>query len=312
MRGTTFGPARVVALVMLTAALVGAAEVPEVQSASAVGNLATGAKAYRATVSSNSAVIVATYGLSYRQSGGSMTVTTSGPFSWSQDEGELTVSTVASGGTVGSGMVITTQEIIDGDHTYSATSTADAPPDLTSSGGWTETTWRGQSAGNALELFDLGAFGLGAPGGMPSPKAILGLLQSKATSDKKLGAAVLEDVKTTRFRSLIPFSRLGVPGKAVAQLERVAGTRFLRVDYWTDSTDRLRLMQFGLTVRRPPPETTTTTHPGLVASAELFPLTVDVQLQVSDYGTPVDVAPPPASEITSRTTCVVSANGFSC
>jgi hypothetical protein len=310
MRRALFGRTvwRAVALLVLTAALVGATD----QSVSAVRNMATGAKAYQATVSSNSAVIVATYSVTYRQPAGSMTVTTSGPFSWSHDEGELTVSTVATGRTVGTGMVITTQEIIDGNHTYSATSTADAPPDLTSIGGWTETTWRGRSAGNALELLDLGIFGLGAPSAMPSPKTTLGLLRSKATSDKKLGTAVLEDVKTTRFRSLIPFSQLGVPGKDTAQIERVAGTRFLQVDYWTDSTDRLRLMQFGLTLRRPPSETTTTTRPGLVASATLFPLRVEVQLQVSDYGTSVSVAPPPASEITSRTSCVASANGFSC
>jgi hypothetical protein len=291
-----------VAVVVLTAALAGMAEIP---SASAVGNLSTGAMAYQATVSSNSAVIVATYGMSDRKAKRTFSVTTSGPFSWSQDRGDLTVSMV------GSGMVITTEEIIEGNHTYSATSTADAPPDVTSSGGWTETTWRGRSA-QTLGLFDLGIFGLGAPADMPSPKVILGLLRTKATSNKKLGTAVLEGVKTTRFRSLIPLSQLGVASQQTAQIERALGTKFLAFDYWTDSKHRLRLLQVRLTIRRLPATTTTRARSGLVASAELFPLTVEMQLQVSDYGTQVDVAPPPASEITSRTSCVASANGVSC
>jgi len=78
-----------------------------------------------------------------------------------------------------------------------------------------------------------------------------GLLRSKATSDKKLGAAELNGAETTR------------PGR-------------------------------------------------FVASLALFPFTMEVQLQVSDYGTPVSVAPPPASAITSRNSCVASAHGFSC
>jgi hypothetical protein len=298
-----FGRARrhALAFVVLMTALM----IPEVRSASAVGDAPTGSKAYQATVSSNSAVIVATYSLRYRQANRTVSVTTSGPFSWSQDRGELTASTV------GSGLDMTTQEIIDGNHTYSTTSMADAPSDLTNPGGWTETTWHGRSAGNALELFDLGLFGLGAPRGEPSPTAILGLLRSKATSDQRLGTAGLHGVETTRFRSLIPFSQLGLPGKDTAQMERVVGTRFLQVDYWTDSADRLRFMQIRLTLRRPP-ETTKTTSQGLVAPAGIFPIRLEVQLQVSDYGTPVSVAPPPASEITSRTSCEVSANGFSC
>jgi len=298
---------RAVALVVLTAALM----IPGVRSASATRNVATGVKAYQATVSSNSAAVVATYGLSYRSANHSVSITTSGPFSWSQNRGELTVSTVASGSTAGSSMVMTTQEVIDGNRTYSSTSTADAPPDLASSGGWTETTWRGRMTGNALPLVDLGILGFGPPGGAPNPKAILGLLRSKAASDEKLGTAVLNGVETTRFRSHIPFSQLGVTGKDTAQIQRALGTRFLQIDYWTDSADRLRLMQLRMKVRRPP-ETTTTTGPGFVASASLFPVTVEIQLQLSDYGTPVSVTPPPASEITSRTSCVASANSFTC
>jgi hypothetical protein len=309
VRGTIVGRARQRAaeLVVLTAVLTATAGIAGVQSASAVGNTPTGVKAYRATVSSNSANIVATYDLTYRQSKG-VSVTTSGPFSWSKDRGELTVSMV------GASMVVTTQEIIDGNHTYSATSTADAPPDLTSSGGWTETTWRGKSAKNALGLLDFGIFGLGAPDEVPNPKTILGLLRSNATSDRKLGPAELNGVETTRFRSLIPFSQLGAPDKDIPQIERALGTKFLQVDYWTDSADRLRLLQFRLQVRRPPETTTTTTtRPGrFVASVALFPVTMEVQLQVSGYGTPVSVAPPPASDITFRNNCVASANGFSC
>lgn len=269
-------------------------------------------KAYQATVASSSAVIDSTYDLSYRGSKTTVSVTTMGPFSWSQDLGEFAVSDVVSGSAIKAeqGSTFTSEEIVDGNETYSTTSTTGLPANLVGPGGWTETTWRGRSAGSAQGFLDFAFFGLGTPGGGMNPEAIVGLLRNKETSVEMVGHTVLAGVETSHFRSSIPFSRLGAVGPDATQLKRDLGTKFLRVDYWTDSSDRLRLLQFGLKVMHLP-ATATTTRPR-VASGSLLPITASVQLELSDYGTTVSVAPPPASRITSRTTCEVTSSGFSC
>jgi len=282
--------------------VLGVLGVGRLPSASAVGNQASSTKAYQATIASDSAVIVATYSLTYRGGKRSFSMTTMGPFSWSQDRGDFSVNVV------GSGSTITTEEIVDGNETYSATSTTGLPAGDNSSAGWTETTWRGHGAGGGLNFFDL-FFGY-VPGSGTNPKAILALLRGRATSEERMGRAVLNGVDTSRFRSSIPFSSLGVTGASTAQIERAVGSKALMVDYWTDSSDRLRLMRFSLKIAHPPK--LKTTHPGSGLSAALVPITESVQLQLSDYGTYVNVTPPPPNEITSRTTCEVTTSGFSC
>jgi len=284
--------------------MVGAIGIYGTPSASPVGIVSTNLKAYRATVASDSAVVVSTFSLTYGTRSGNFSETSMGPFSWSQNRGELTASTV------GSGFVFTTEVIIDGNRTYSTTSSADLPSNSSESSGWTETTWHGRGVRNTQSLLDMAFLGFFSPGLEPSPNTMLGVLRSKETSEDKLGTHVLNGVVTRHFRSFIPFASLGVPASA-AEVERVLGTKYLEVNYWTDSSNRLRLMQFGLKIKRNP-ETTTTTRPLVSATAPHFPITEAFQLQVSDYGTPVVVTPPPASEITSTTTCEVSADGTSC
>jgi hypothetical protein len=291
---------------VVTAVVLGAVGVCGLPSASAVGNVATSTKAYRATVASDSAVIVATDGLTYRGGKESFSVTTMGSFSWSQDQGELNVSEV------GSGSTFTTQEIVDGNETYSTSSTTGLPAGDTLPGGWTETTWRGHDAGGGLVLLQLAmfGFGFGTPGSVPNPKAILGLLGGKAIGEERLGNVMLDGVDTSHFRSSMPFSSLGFVGASTAEIERDLGSKSVTVDYWTDSSDRLRLMRFSLKISHIPERETTKTSS--MPSIPPVPITASIQLQVSDYGTPVTVTPPPSNEITSRSTCEVSANSVSC
>jgi hypothetical protein len=240
---------------VLTAVVLGAVGVCGLPSASAVGNVATSTKAYRATVASDSAVIVATDGLTYRGGKESFSVTTMGSFSWSQDQGELNVSEV------GSGSTFTTQEIVDGNETYSTSSTTGLPAGDTLPGGWTETTWRGHDAGGGLVLLQLAmfGFGFGTPGSVPNPKAILGLLGGKAIGEERLGNVMLDGVDTSHFRSSMPFSSLGFVGASTAEIERDLGSKSVTVDYWTDSSDRLRLMRFSLKISHIPERETAKT-----------------------------------------------------
>jgi hypothetical protein len=239
-------------------------------------------------------------------------MTTMGPFSWSQDRGDLNVSAVGlDTSDAGSGTTVTGHEIVDGNKTYSTTSVTGLPTGVTlPSSGWTETTWRGHGPGGGMYLLESVMFGLGSPGGGTNPKSILGLLRGRADGEEKLGHAVLDGVATSHFRSSIPFSSLGVPRASTALVERALGSKSLAVDYWTDSSDRLRLMRFSLKISHVPEAKTT--QPNTLPPGLLLPMTEFVQLQVSDYGTPVTVTPPPPSEITSRSTCVASASGFSC
>jgi hypothetical protein len=122
----------------------------------------------------------------------------------------------------------------------------------------------------------------------------------------------LDGINTTHYRALIPLSRLGAGTAAeLQQAERLLGTSFIGVDYWIDSSDLLRQLRLVITALRQP--SATASSPGEVTMPlGTFPITFSVILRLSHYGTPVHVVPPPSAQITSRGTCVVSRDGFSC
>jgi hypothetical protein len=178
--------------------------------------------------------------------------------------------------------------------------------------GWNETTWTGTpSPGTAGVLPSVLSWGLADPAGTTSPASLLGMLRAQASSVQNLGGQVLDGTNTTHYRALIPLSRLGAGTPAEElQLQQILGASSIGVDYWIDSANLLRQLSLAITELRP--ASVTTTSPGEVTVPLSYPITFSISLQLSHYGTPVHVVAPPPAKITSRETCVVSGDGFSC
>ena len=270
----------------------------------------TEAMAYTATMNASSADVRTIYAFTNGNHKFDTTVTQSGPVSWSANQGEMVMNFTILGNSM------TVRQIIDGRKTYSKVLIKGLPAGalagLPGAGGWSEMTWTGTSSqglSGILSLLLLG--GLFNPAGVASPASLLELLRAQASSVQNLGGEALDGVNTTHYRALIPFSRLGGTAAEVQQAEQALGTSFIAVDYWIDSSDLLRQLRFAITAQREPSITTST--PGEVTTPSgFYPITFSVSLQLSHYGTPVHVVPPPSAQITSRGTCVASEDGFSC
>jgi hypothetical protein len=302
-------PGRIqMAVVLLALSLIAGACADSARSGEASQPLAKGLvalTAYRATVAGGSASVASSY--TYATGDGSAsTETGSGVFSWTSDRGQMTYQTTVSG------TAIDSTEIIDGHDAYAKTSVVGAPvgdPGAAGGGLWSKTRWSGKTGAGALtDIF------FGSPG-PPSPGVLLQFLQSRASSMTDRGSQLLGAVRTTHYHALIPFTELS-GGKAsaaeVRQAEQALGRRSLGIDFWVDSSQLLRKLSFTVTVRRLPSTAPTTTSPGEIAWSPKLPITVTETLDVSDYGVPVDVTPPPASEVTGDGTCQANANGFNC
>ena len=170
---------------------------------------------------------------------------------------------------------------------------------------WSETSWSGTSSPGLLI-----GLAFGSPG-PPSPGSLLQLLQSQATSSSDLGPELLGGIETKGYRAQLPLSDLvgGKPSSAeTRQAEQSIGASSLGIEFWVDSSQRLRRLTFTLTVRRFPslqgPETT--------VPAPKLPITMTETLDVSDYGAPVHVTPPPANQVKPGGTCQADSNGIRC
>jgi hypothetical protein len=149
----------------------------------------------------------------------------------------------------------------------------------------------------------------GSPG-PPNPGSLLEFLQARASSIADLGPVRLGASETTHYLARLSLTEIAgtkVSSAELRQLRQALATTSLGVGFWVDSSQRLRRLTFALTIRRGP--TTTGTD-----SIQLFklPLTVTDTLDVSDYGVPVAVSPPPAGDITARGTCQANPGGLAC
>jgi len=258
--------------------------------------------AYRATVAGGSADVSSAF--SYRTGSGPEVIETgSGVFSWDANLGEMTSRTSIAGSN------IVSTEIIDGHDDYSKLSvgsTSLGGLGATDSNLWTKTSWSGNASSS---LF--GGLLFGTPG-PPSPGSLLQLLQSQASSISVLGTEPIDGVETTHYRAQLPLSSLNVGNVSpleTKQAEQILGMSALGIEFWVDSSQLLRRLTFSLTIHRIP--STPGTPATVVAPSEL-PVTMTETLDVSNYGVPVDVAPPPANEVTLGGTCQTDSNGFAC
>lgn len=268
----------------------------------------TEAMAYTATMKENSADFYEIFDMTTGNHAFGATTTESGPVNWSTDQGEVATMTTAESET------FSAREIFDGRKTYSKmsikglpASTLNALPELA---GWKETTWTGSPSSDLsgiLPTLLLGGFG--NPAGTASPATLLGLLRAQASSVQNFGDEVLDGVDTTHYRALIPLSRMGAGTAAqLRQAEQELGTNALSFDYWVDSANLLRQLRFAISIPEQPAASGGTD----ITPQGIYPLTISVSLQLSAYGTPVHVVPPPPGQITSHSTCVVGKDGFNC
>ena len=123
-----------------------------------------------------------------------------------------------------------------------------------------------------------------------------------------------DGVPTTHYRATISFFRLGASNKDIEEAVQELGTRSLPVDYWTDSAGTLRRLRLSLTILQSPPSSTTSTVEGEISVpfAFRYPITMSLDLRLSNYGIPVHIDPPAPDQISSHSTCQVSADDVHC
>jgi hypothetical protein len=141
-----------------------------------------------------------------------------------------------------------------------------------------------------LSPTDGGALGFGTSGSSPSnPTSILQLVSKVSDSVSKVGTASVRGTPTTQYRATVNFTKAaakqGVPATQIQTLEKVLGTNTFPVDVWIDAQGAARRLQFQF----PLPEVTGS------ASGQSGKITETLDL--FDFGIPVTVQTPPASQV---------------
>lgn len=296
------------------------------------------AKVYELTMGANSADFRLEFAMAPSNLDAGISSTESGNYSWATDQGTVTITGADSGL-----YAIKTQEIVDGNDTYTKLLSKSGPESsvvglgLNPGTGWTESTVSGDTQSSLANLFSQGFVGL--MGGslaqlnVVNPVGLLAILQSGSGDVTDLGNETETGIATTHYRTLVPLSRLVGSGEASGPAAGLFGSSHITVDYWIDSDNRLRMLHLAITIPKlpsksqsPAPATTTTSSSsssGLTISERLqgtaisskpfkFPVILSITLRLSDYGTNAQVSVPAQSEVTSHQSCTVSSSGYEC
>ncbi len=270
-----------------------------------------GAKVYAATTGAGTAQVVTTFDLTTGDPTVYATGVESGVWSWTTKTGKSTTSLTA-----GHLIHSTTQRLDDGEVTYSKVSIPGLPPGLQGligGIGWTETTYSGRQRDDSGPLDFIPFDEQDSAFYDSTPSSIVSILQASASSVTDLGGAIVGGVATTHYRAVIPLTSLAeLTSAELLDARDLLGAEALTVDYWTDSANLLR--QLRLRVRETFPKTPPVAHghPGEVSASLTSPVTMTIQLQLSRFGVPVHVVPPPPAQITGHVHCVIQTDGFTC
>lgn len=245
----------------------------------------TMAQVFASTMAADSADV--TYAVSLRNGVGTadgtgVTYATSGAFSWATDQGALTYTYSDRA------LSLSESAIVDGTTTYSK-----HVPVPGAATGWMEAVWSGKpSAGTSILDLISGSFDEGGPESDPDPSVILSLLQAEATSVENLGGDQLGGTHTAHYRAIIPFAQF-IPEAVfpVSQFQRVFGSVTLPVDYWVNQAGLLAQLQFVIHVLHMP------------ELPKFGPFSMAYSVDLSNYGVPVSVSPPPSDLVTSHESC---------
>ncbi len=151
-----------------------------------------------------------------------------------------------------------------------------------------------------------------SPSGSVNPADVLGYLQG-VSQLTKVGTEAIQGVQTTHYRGTVSLDKLagrlsGQAKSAYRQIEAKLHTTTVPIELWVDS--RGRAVQVRTQV--PEPATTTTTASGASStsrSSTTAPATigtVTTTVDYSDFGVPVHVSAPPASQVTNLTQSATS------
>jgi hypothetical protein len=201
------------------------------------------------------------------------TLTGSGAYDWGQRLGQLTLQAPVGGQTA------TLTEILDGSSVY-----IQLPPTAAA------------QAGKPWVRVDLS--GLSQSGATSDPSQTLAVLEGSSDSVTDLGRQVIGGVQTTHYRAQVDPSKAAASAPAAArqalsQLPTLTGGSTIPVDTWIDAQGLPRQISYTVTLRQPPAGSPP-------AAAQAFPETTAATMDLSDYGVPVSVAPPPPDQVATQ------------
>jgi hypothetical protein len=159
-----------------------------------------------------------------------------------------------------------------------------------------------RTAGRTWERIDLRAvedsLSVSGSTGAANPADLIDLLRAAGTVTR-VGSATVRRVATTRYhavieldryRASVPAAQRAAAGAAVAQLERLTGSKTLPIDVWIDARERVRRLALSVSAR----------------CAKLGQLRESITMDVFDYAFQAPVAAPPPHEVTDITREVVA------
>jgi hypothetical protein len=146
-------------------------------------------------------------------------------------------------------------------------------------------TWLSQKIANNSASLGFGSGGSDAS----DPTSILRLVSIVSDRVDKIGTESVRGTPTTHYRATVSFAKAaakqGLPRAQIQAVEKAIGTATFPVDLWIDDQGVARRMQF----RFPLPKATSSAAAGQSGH-------VTETLELFDFGTPVSVAAPPASQ----------------
>jgi hypothetical protein len=116
-----------------------------------------------------------------------------------------------------------------------------------------------------------------------TPADVLKQLQRTSEPIETVGEEEIDGVETTHYRASIDPAKI----PAADRLQRLSGSRYRPIDVWVDGDDLVRQVRFDYTAKVDPAQTTRAR--------------VRLTMKLFDFGTTVDVEPPPASLVVDAT-----------
>lgn len=123
-----------------------------------------------------------------------------------------------------------------------------------------------------------------------NPLDELGYLKGASSKITKLGTANIDGAATTHYRVVLDLDKQKNP-PAVRKLKQALGSANLPAQVWIDSSGRLRKLVL----------TEKLNNAGGSTGQQAGPITVSVNVGLSDFGTPVTIATPPNGQSTDIT-----------
>ncbi len=206
---------------------------------------------------------------------GTERITGSGAFDYTTHDGSFSLNVSSLASSLGTG---TLNVVVAGGTAY-----VQLPPSLPSVGGkWVaESSSSLSGSGNVL--------GGSAPG---DPSELLSALQAAGAQVTNLGATQIGGTDVTEYLVNVDLSKLasvagsGVSAQDVQSAEQALGSSTLPMHVWIDGSGRVRRLSMSFTV-----------NPSSSGASTGGPGRADIVFDITHYGVPVQVTPPPASEV---------------